>query len=253
MIRKKCSEIEWLEFEIFAAHPELRHGVFLRHGGVSNSEYDSLNAIRASGDDPNNVRENRKRMCECLGISKLATARHVHDKEIKKVDIAEHNDGYDGLMTAQVGLGLLATHADCQAAIFFDPINKVIATVHAGWKGQNKNVYQETVDRMKSSFGSQPQNLLVGISPSLGPENSEFIHYKKELVESFWNFQIKPTYFNLWEISRSQLLHAGILPHHLEIAGIDTYAHPKDFFSYRREKAAGKVTGGHGTIAALCF
>ena len=254
MIRKKRNNIEWLEFEILAPHPELRHGVFLRHGGVSDSSFSSLNAIMASGDDPLKVSENRKRMCDCLGIQNLVNAKHIHDKEIKWVkETGPRHDGYDGLMTSTNGLGLMATHADCQAAIFFDPIEKAIATVHAGWKGQGKNIYKETIEQLKKAFNSKVENLLVGISPSLGPENSEFIHYKTELPQAFWDFQIQPTYFNLWEISRSQLLECGILPHHIEIASIDTYANSKDFFSYRREKASGKVTGGHGTIAALCF
>ena len=87
----------------------------------------------------------------------------------------------------------------------------------------------------------------MGISPSLGPQSAEFTHYRHELPESFWAFQINPNYFNFWEISRWQLETEGILPHHIQIAEIDTRSTPEDYFSYRREK----ISGRHGSFIEL--
>jgi copper oxidase (laccase) domain-containing protein len=130
-----------------------------------------------------------------------------------------------------------------------------VANVHAGWRGQVKQIYRITLDKMACVFGTRPEEVLVCISPSLGPDHSEFIHYQEELPTDFLLFQTKPTYFDLWAISQYQLESCGVLPHHIEIAKIDTYAHPDDFFSYRREKATGHtdpITGSHGTVVALC-
>lgn len=255
MIRKKNNNIEWLEFELFAEVPGLIHGIFLRHGGVSQDAYASLNVARGTGDDLANVQENRQRILKTLNLKHLVTATQVHGNSVEQVsDLKEEFHNCDGLVTDRKNWGILIAHADCQAAIFYDPVHHVIANVHAGWKGQAKNIYQETIQKMNHLFGSKPQDLLVGISPSLGPENSEFIHFRKELPEKFWLFQFKDTYFNLWAIARHQLEECGVLPHHIQIAEIDTFANSQDFFSYRREKKKGRlerITGCHGTIAAL--
>ena len=138
-------------------------------------------------------------------------------------------------------------HADCQAAIFYDPVHHAVSCVHAGWRGNVQNIYAHAIAFMAGKFHSQPADILVCISPSLGPHFSEFKNYKTEFPESFWPFQIRPNYFNLWEISRTQLQECGILPHHIEIASICTYANEQDFFSYRRDK----VTGRNATVVAL--
>ncbi len=113
-------------------------------------------------------------------------------------------------------------HADCQATIFYDPEHNAIANVHCGWRGNVQNIYRATAFEMRKTFSSKPENILVGISPSLGPEKSEFINYRKEFPESFLPYEIKPTYFDLWAISRMQLEASGILPHHIEVASICT-------------------------------
>lgn len=138
-------------------------------------------------------------------------------------------------------------HADCQAALLYDPVQKAIGNVHCGWRGSILNIYEEVVMQMNALYGSQPRDILVCISPSLGPMAAEFIHFKKELPESFWKYQVKPTYFDFWEISKRQLLEVGILEKNIEIAGMCTYTNQKDFFSYRRNK----LTGHHGTCIAL--
>ncbi len=255
MIRKKQGNIEWLEFELLANEPGIIHGVFLRHGGVSEESFTSLNVLEWGSDHTENVQKNRALIVETLKLEKLIAGHQKHGANV--VHVTEQTEPYlqcDGLMTTQKNWGLMAMHADCQGTILYDPIHKAIATVHAGWRGQVQNIYREVICKMAHTFGTKPENLLVCISPSLGPQNSEFKHYRDELPEEFWSFQIKPTYFDLWAIAEHQLKGCGVLPHHLEIARIDTYANPSDFFSYRREKAAGrteKITGSHGTVVAL--
>lgn len=247
MIRKKNGTLEWLEFELFADCPSLAHGIFLRHGGVSAGEFTSLNFGGGQGDSIENITENKKRALSCLKLSSSYSMNQVHGKKIQDISSSKLCIEADAMITNQPGMGLLIQHADCQAAIFYDPIHQAIANVHCGWRGNVLNIYEGTVKAMKDRFGSQPADLLVGISPSLGPHASEFRNYRTELPDSFCEFQVKPLYFDLWEISRSQLQAAGVLARHIEIAEICTYQNREDFFSYRRVKASGR----HATIAAI--
>jgi YfiH family protein len=246
MKRHKKNSLEWLTFDLFSQFPDLEHGIFLRHGGVSKEEFASLNFGLSQGDLPENVEANKKRVLDILKIPVVCQLYQHHGKEVVCAVPGQNLKG-DALTTNQTEIGLMILHADCQAAIFYDPMHHVLANVHCGWRGNVLNIYKETIQKMSDLWGSKPGDLFVGISPSLGPEASEFINFRQELPNSFLPFQFKPYYFNLWEISRAQLLECGILPHHMEISRICTYSNPADFFSYRRFPASGR----HATIAWL--
>jgi len=109
-----------------------------------------------------------------------------------------------------------------------------------------QNIYAKTIQKL-TELGSKPKDLLVCISPSLGPEKAEFINHKTELPESFLPFQVKENYFDFWEISKWQLEEAGVQEKNIEIARICTFCDEKDFFSYRRDTKTGRT----GTVIAL--
>ncbi len=249
MRRKKKNGVEWLEFELLSGIPDLVHGVIVRHRGISGDYCSSLNISGNTGDQWKNIQENRKRVLDALDIVEVVFSHQVHSDRVVHIKTRNPLDvgEADGLMTQIPDLGLMIKHADCQAAIFYDPKNKALANVHAGWRGNVKNIYAKTAVQMQEVFGSCVEDLLVCISPSLGPSHSEFKNYREELPEHFWKFQISPTYFDLWAIARMQLEGCGIQPKHIEIASICTYSTPEDFFSYRRDKP----TGRNATVAAL--
>lgn len=233
MLKKNKNDISWLEFELLA-EAKLKHGVF-------------LSELNFGSHDENTVLKRREHVKSILNIPSLVSGKQCHGKKVSMVFQEGDNPTCDALATSMPNLGLLLCHADCQASIMYDPINHAVANIHSGWRGSVQNIYAETVSFMKNSFGTNPKDLLVAISPSLGPENAEFIHYRTELPEAFWNFQVKPNYFDFWAISRWQLASCGILPHHIQVAEIDTYADQKKFFSYRRDR----TTGRNGTVVAL--
>lgn len=240
MLRQKRESIEWLEFEIFQGFPQIAHGIFLRNGDLSVGRV----GLR-SEEEAVQSKLNRSRIKELLQCSTLEAGFQVHGVDVREAPLERDDVRCDALFTQKEDVGLLIKHADCQAAVIYDPMENVIANVHAGWRGNVQNIYASLVDNLKRRFGSKPENLIVGISPSLGPCCSEFIHYEKELPPHFWDYQVKPLHFDLWEIARTQWLDAGILPHHLEIACMCTKCNEKDFFSYRREKTG---CGNHATI-----
>lgn len=249
MKRHTNGTVAWLTFDLFAEYPALVHGVFLRQGGVSSAEFSSLNFGYCQGDLAENVDENKRRALTALGITECCRVWQKHGMRIVTACPKGKKDPEegDGLTTDHLNLGLAILHADCQAAIFYDPTHHALSVIHCGWRGNVQNIYRETVKTMCSLYGSKPEDLLVGISPSLGPTASEFIHYRTEFPFAFHPFQIKPHYFDLWAISHCQLTECGILPHHIEIAEICTFSNPQDYFSYRRVKASGR----HATLACL--
>ncbi len=175
-------------------------------------------------------------------LKKMVRSRQVHGVDIALVtkEMPEILGEYDGLMTAEKDVGLLVQHADCQGALFYDPVHEVIGVVHCGWRGSVQNIYAHFACKMRENFGTKAKDLIVAISPSLGPECAEFINYQKELPKNFYRFQIKPTYFDFWEITLHQLTSLGIPKEQIEIARECTYLNSKKYHSYRRDKSVSR-------------
>lgn len=247
MILQEKEGIQWLEFELLKQYSQIVHGVFLRKEGVSQKK--SLTSLNVGGDScdlQNNIKINRQSIRECLGVKSLVTGDQRHEDHILEVDqVSDADDIFieessDGLFTKLKNIGLATYHADCQTGLFYDPKKEVIANVHCGWKGNVKNIFGNAVMRLQEKLGCDPKDLLVCISPSLGPSHAEFINYERELPKEFYPYQIAPTYFDLWEISYQQLRAAGVRSDHIEMARICTYENKEQFFSYRRERPTGR-------------
>ncbi len=243
-------KVEWLEFDLLEEYPHIAHGVFLRHGGTSKGNQATLNCSDGtSNDHPDHVKVNREMVKKTIGVPHLIFPHQTHGTNVHRVTAKnlDKSAQADALFTTEKGVGLAVTHADCQAAIFYDPVHEAVGIAHCGWRGSAQNIYARLVDTMRRDIGTQPQNLIVCISPSLGPDHAEFKNYKQELPQEFWEFQVKPTYFDFWAISQKQLAALGIQEKNIEITSICTVCNPKDYFSYRREKD----TGRHATVVAL--
>ncbi len=226
-----------------------------RHGGVRNHPHHSLNLSHGVGDNEEMVILNRARLKKKHSIPFLLSAKQVHGDKIFIADLPLLSDlevdGYDALMTNVSGIGLLIQQADCQGISLFDPVRFSIACVHSGWKGSVLNILAKTVSAMRTEYRSDPADLQAFISPSLGPCCAEFSNHPQELPSSFLAFQVKENYFNFWQVSRMQLLKAGLRDENITIAGVCTSCSP-EFFSYRRACREGDGrTGRCGTVIAL--
>ncbi len=241
MLKMTRGGLQWLEFELFSKIPNVVHGCFLRHGGFSAGSCGSLNVSMSRGDDPGAVQANLEKICGLFPGMRLVGGHQTHSDQIAIVgDNGDIIPSCDALITNKRGVALLIKTADCQAAVVYDPVRLVIANIHAGWRGNVQNIYGKTVKRMQEEFGCRPDDLLVGISPSLGPDASEFVNYRKEFPQEFWPYQVTTNHFDLWAIARKQFQDAGVLSHHIEIAEQCTRSNPEDFFSHRYDKAAGR-------------
>jgi polyphenol oxidase len=240
------------------------HGVFGRDGGKSKKPFNSLNVKFGIGDRDTDVMANRGIICSSLGldIHNLVSAEQKHGKNIKIVDrkfILSYGDDEvsdtDAFITDIPEIALMIQVADCQAILILDPVKKVVAAVHAGWKGLAQNISRETIRLMKRVYGSDPAQLLVGISPSLGPCCAFFSEPEKELPEDFKKYISKDKRVDLWSYSADQLQKAGIKKNHIESAKICTQCNNGQtiegggrFFSFRGERG---ITGRFGVIIWL--
>lgn len=259
------SKMQFYVFNHIEATGLVVHGFTTRTGGVSNEPYISLNMAFHVGDELENVRTNRSLACKALDINpaELVAGKQVHGDNIAIVDGKNMGKGalsyvdalpdIDALVTGTRGLPLSSYYADCVPLFLLDPVHKVVALAHAGWKGTVLKIGQKTVNRMTQNFGTDPAKCLAGIGPSIGPccyevddrvispLRQEFPFFK-EFIDDFspgrWRL-------NLWEANRRTLLEAGLLAGNIETASICTSCHPEAFFSYRAQ------AGNTGRMASL--
>src|SRR5689334_9991680 len=141
-------KMEWLEFDLLEPFPHVVHGVFLRHGGVSKGQCAALNLGEATSDVPEAVKTNRELIRKTINVSKLVFPHQTHGVNVqrvtaKNIDKVPHADA---IFTTENNLALGVTHADCQAAIFYDPVHEAVAVAHAGWRGLSQNIYARVLE-----------------------------------------------------------------------------------------------------------
>ena len=235
-----------IQFKRLLAYPQVVHGSFLRRGGQSDGPFSSLNASFNVGDDPEKVQANREIVSAELGVQSVTYARLEHGTKIERVTRLnkENLPISDALYTTDKKLAIGVTHADCQAAIFYDPVKEVIGIVHAGWRGLVQNIYEKMCLQLKREVGTNPSDLIVCISPSLGPDYAEYKNYREDFPKKYWAFQKKKNFFDFWMLAKHQLLSSGV--QQMSISNICTYT-DEECFSYRRDR----VTGRHPTVISL--
>lgn len=226
-----------------------------RLGGVSSAPYGSLNLGYGVGDEAGDVDTNRKFLKRTHSLGYLLSANQVHrDAVFITEDPLREDlevDGYDALMTDQPGVALLIQQADCQAITLYDPKHPAIAAIHSGWQGSVLNIAGKTVQVMSDTYNASVVDIQATVSPSLGPCCAEFVNHAFELPDSFLPFQVEKNYFDFWQISKMQLLAAGLQEQNIHINGICTSC-SSDYFSYRRASRNGNcVTGRCATVIMM--
>jgi YfiH family protein len=180
-----------------------------------------------------------------MGIRHLIYLNQVHGQNIlvwRHKNPLELKCGLqaDAMITNIPHVGLMVKQADCQAIILFDPDKGVISNTHCGWRGNGSDIIGAVVKRMHADFGCRESDLIAGISPSLGPCCAEFKTYRNLFGRHFYPFMVQEGYFNLWEMSRMQLLEAGVRKENIHVAEICSKCNTDVFYSYRAEATTGR-------------
>ena len=177
----------------------------------------------------------------------------VHDCHVAVIERAgvtrEELEGIDAFVTRIPGVAIGARTADCIPVLLYDPENRAVAAIHAGWKGTVKHISRKTIGVMIRQFGCHPEDLRAVIGPGIGPDSFQV---GEEVVGHFKNAGFPMDrigsyqgpgngapmsgghHIDLFKANQWLLEEAGVPASHIQVAGIDTYT-DESFFSARRE------------------
>lgn len=240
------------------------HGFTTRLGGVSEGIFSSLNLGNNRGDDQEKVRENYRRVCAALEMEmeKLVFSCQVHRDVVRPVTLEDVGKGLDrpvdyeadGLITDVPGITLVVFGADCATILLSDPIRRVIAAVHAGWRGTALGIVSRAVESMVRDYGCERKNILAAIGPCIsqccfetGQEvpqamtealGEDALPYLKAVEDG-------KSYVDLKGLNALWLNRSGVLTTNIDISPDCTLCHPEKYWSHRYTR------GERGSQAAL--
>lgn len=216
-----------------------------RSGGTSAPPFDSLNLASYVGDDPDSVTANLAIAKGLVSAQEIAVMNAQHGNKVHVVSESGIAPPGDGLITAQANLALVALAADCVPFALVDPVNRVIAVGHAGWRGVLANVMQSVLDEFFAN-GAESIHTEAVIGPAICGEcyevpNERVEQFRKVLPETISSTKNLDLTDGVKSVLTSQVSKIH------ELVGC-TLENP-ELFSYRR--ANGEPTGRGGLVVAM--
>lgn len=223
----------------------IKHAFFGRSGGKSNGDFASLNFASRTGDEISVIQENKMIIADFFAAdtSKLKISNQVHSAKVFEITNADQDVQAvkaDALVTKIPNVILGVITADCVPILLCEPEAKIVATIHAGWRGAIKGVIPNTVEKIRE-LGGQPKNVLAVIGPAIQQDSyevdqafyDEFINQAHSNKEYFMSGNVVGKYmFNLPSYCTNQLNGCGVGK--LDNLALNTYTNPALFFSCRR-------------------
>ena len=183
----------------------------------------------------------------------VTQGHQVHCDRVAIVDrlgmTREDLEGYDAFITDRSGVAIGVRTADCVPVLLYDPLRRVVAAVHAGWKGTVLQISRTVIAVMMRQFGCNPTDFRAAIGPAIGPDSfqvgEEVVSKFKDAgfpLDEIWSFRGPGDgspmsgghHIDLFRANRWLLEQAGIPAGNIQVHNIDTYTTPA-FFSARRE------------------
>lgn len=242
-----------INYPILSQFPGIVHFCTTRQGGISQGNYASFNVTPYTGDLPEHQQANLNELIGLLAISaeNLIFPVQTHSDNILTVDAdflllnkeqrSVRLNGVDALITAEPGICIGVTTADCVPLLLFDTAKKIVAAVHAGWRGTCNRIAEKTLREMIETYGTNPADVFVSIGVSISPE---VYNVGEELIAEFENRKFpadeifirrdKQLFLDLWTANKWLLTEAGIPHQNIEIAGLCSYSQHENYFSARR-------------------
>jgi YfiH family protein len=170
---------------------------------------------------------------------RVTTLRQVHSATVLAVDAPEHRtrEG-DGLITSTPNVPVGVRTADCQPVLLAAPSTRVIAAVHAGWRGTAAGITTAAVQRM----AGEPGSLVAVIGPCIRVCCYEV---GNEVAERFSRQYVSPGgpgkyMLDLTAATVSQLRSGGVNERNIYVSDLCTCCRT-DFHSFRRDKGEGRM------------
>lgn len=240
------------------------HGFSTRQGGVSEGIWASMDLGSTRGDAPEHVRENYRRFCAAIGadVTKIAMSNQIHGDVVRAVTLADvkrdlyDDEGYevDGLVTDIPGVALIIFNADCLPILFYDPVRRVVAAAHAGWRGTALGIAERAVEKMCQNYGSFPGDIRAAIGPGISrccfETHSEVPDAMIEAlgdaalayIDALGDGKFK---VDLKGLNALRLTRAGVLAEHIAVTDDCTMCRTDKFWSHRATQ------GRRGSMAAM--
>ena len=245
MMNRLTSDKRMLEYGILKPYSNISCFSTTRHGGCGEGTYATFNCTHYCGDRPENVKANLENLSASLPKRPrvFVIPRQTHTTNVRVIaDVPTQDElqDVDAVVTCRKGVCLCVSTADCVPVLLYDRAKEVIAAVHAGWRGTVGRIVEKALETMKSHYGTEAKDIIACIGPSISLESFEV---GDEVYAAFQEAgfdmnriarRYEKWHLDLWEANRMQLLAHGVLPEHVEVAGICTYSHHEDFFSARR-------------------
>lgn len=261
----KNGNVVYLTFPKIEAAGGVKHAFSTRTGGVSKGNCATMSFGFSLGDDINDVHRNYDIFCRAFGTEaeNCVLSQQTHTANLRVVTADDKGKGIfrerdysdiDGLITCEKNLVLVTQYADCTPLAFYDPVKRVVATSHGGWRGTVQEIAAKTVEKMVSQFGSDPADILCGIGPNIGRCCYEVDDPVINAVNKLTYLDKSACYtvkgggkymLDLREVNREILIYAGIRPENIDVADLCTCCNADIFHSHR-------ATGGkRGTLALM--
>lgn len=254
-----------IKYKLFSGCSDIKHGFSTRMGGVSRDHLATMNLSFSRGDDRENVITNHKRFAKAVGYDweQLVLSDQVHKTQIYKVTAEDAGKGItkesdikeiDALMTNEKGIPLMTFYADCVPVFFHDPVKKVVALAHSGWKGTVAKISEKVINAMREEYGSKASDILCAIGPSICQECYEvsddvikqFLDNFEDISKEFFYEKENGKYqLNLHAACKYTMLLAGIPEEHIAMPDLCTCCNPNILFSHRASN------GMRGNLSAV--
>jgi YfiH family protein len=258
-----------LQVEAFNKIPWLVHGFSTRPGGVSDLDGEKvLNLGAVEWDSRANVEENKRRFRSALGATDLefVSLHQIHSDVVRTFESAPTKQCKgDAIGTKTPGLLLGVRTADCAPVLVVDPKKRVVAAIHAGWRGTLQRIVTKSIGQMQMEFGCNPKDLLAAIGPTVagccyevGTEVASQFGAKFTNAGEFfdelrtgdepnplqWLNMMPPGHqpppknviLNLPKANKLQLLEAGVPEKNIYVTNLCTSCDVGQLFSYRKER-----------------
>lgn len=255
--------VPYLSYPMLENTGIVNHGFSTRLGGVSKGHCATMNISTTRGDDPEAIAENKRRIAAAIGVE-VEDMTFTHQTHTTNVAVVrEENRGTrfmetDGMVTNVPGICLVTFYADCVPLYFVDPVKKAIGMSHSGWRGTVGKIGKVTIEKMTEVYGSNPEDLVVAIGPSICQdcyEVSEDVieQFKANFAEGIWPelFYQKNNgkyQLNLWKANEHVFLEAGVKKENIAVTNVCTHCNPDILFSHR---TTGNMRGNLSAFLAL--
>ena len=252
VVHIKGHNSEYLQFKKLQKYSDIiSHAYSL--GLDKNYRTFKANRTPLSNKDYENNLNNYKNICKQNGLNSnfIIKANQAHtDKvycinEYKTNNVIDTKDQLDGLITNKKDIVLATTNADCILLLFFDPVKKVIANTHSGWKGTLQEISVETVKKMVNIYGCNPNDIIVCICPSIrkchfevGKDVKDMFYEQFKKLGNISDFIIQTEgkwYIDTVFINKYLLKQVGILEENIEDSQICSVCNKEIVHSFRAE------------------